>query len=143
VHSSPFDRARAWFGRDAPTTKILIVANLATLILSYASRGLLSSAAQAVAFRTDGVWQQPWTLVTYPLFAGGDLLGTLISALMLWWFGASLERAWGPRIFAPFFFALSAVFGLSIWLGSALLGIPGQRPASYCPRAASWSPGLS
>lgn len=128
-----YERARNWVARDAPVTKILIAANVATTLLAYAFPRLLSPAYELVSFGTASFGQKPWMLVTYPVLGSPDLIQTLFSCFMFWWFGGSLERSWGPRIFTPFFFGLSAVFGLSVWIGSLATGLPWATVGLWLP----------
>lgn len=111
----------------APLTLALIACNVVTLILGYAIGPLVAPAFAMLQFAPAEIVRQPWTLFTYPAIAGDDWLQTGLSCLMMWWFGASLERAWGTRAFALFFAGVSAAFALSLLVGMLVLAGPGPR----------------
>src|SRR5262249_48825513 len=135
MYSGPGSRARSFFVKGgAPLTTALIVSNLATLLLGYAAPGIFAPAFRMLEFSGSSSLQPPWTFFTYPVLSEGSLFTTLLSCLVMWWFGASLERAWGTRWFAGFFFGISAAFAFSISLGTAALGMGGR------PWAGLWLP---
>jgi membrane associated rhomboid family serine protease len=77
-------------------------------------------------FSTFAPWQVPWTFLTYPLVTY-DLFNLLFSGYWLWVVGGSLERAWSTRRFLQFFFGITLIESLGLWLGSLLLsaiGVP-------------------
>lgn len=64
----------------------------------------------------------PWQLVTYAFLHGG-LTHLAFNMFGLWMFGAELERVWGARRFATFFFVSVLVAALvqllvTAWMGS-------------------------
>jgi membrane associated rhomboid family serine protease len=52
-----------------------------------------------------------WTLLTY-MFVHADTLHILFNMLTLWFFGAELERLWGPRAFAKFYLLVGIGAGI-------------------------------
>jgi hypothetical protein len=123
MYSAPGDRVRQFFKKSgAPLTLILISSNLVTLLLGYATMGGLQEQLRSVVFFPGLAASRPWTLFTYPIISEGSLWGTLFAAFMMWWAGSSLERSWGTRWFAGFFFGISAVFAICVWAGTTVLG---------------------
>lgn len=104
---------------DCPVTWALIIANGLTFLLGFMGSGFLET---ALVFATGTVRQQPWTLLTYPLVAGGYIFWVLLSAYILWLFGGSLERAWGSRQYAVFLALVAVTSALGLELGSMLTG---------------------
>ncbi|HVH31198.1 MAG TPA: rhomboid family intramembrane serine protease [bacterium] len=104
---------------DCPVTWALIIANGLTFLLDFIGSGSLES---ALVFYTGTVLQRPWTLLTYPLVAGGSIFWILLSAYILWLFGGSLERAWGSRQYAVFWALVAVTSALGLELGSTLTG---------------------
>jgi len=136
MYSAPRNRGGNFLMRSAaPLTLALILSNLVTLVLGYAAAGLFGPLLSHLVFNGSAPWREPWSFVTYPFIYGGNLWNTLFSALVLWWAGSSLERAWGTRWFAVFFFGVSAAFALSLWLGGTVLGFQGAPviPGLFLP----------
>lgn len=109
----------------APLSLALIASNILTLFLAYGAARLFQPAFSLLEFQAADFLRQPWGLFTYPAVSEGNWLRTGFACLAMWWFGASLERAWGTKAFALFFFGVSAAFALSIWLGLLAIGILG------------------
>ncbi len=104
---------------DCPVTWALIIANGLTFLLGFIGSGSLQN---ALVFGTGTFLQQPWTLLTYPLVAGGQIIWVLLSAYILWLFGGSLERAWGSRQYVVFLALVTVTSALGIEVGSMLTG---------------------
>ncbi len=104
---------------DCPVTWALIIANGLTFLLGFIGSGFLQS---ALVFGTGTFLQRPWTLLTYPLVAGHDVLWVLLSAYILWLFGGSLERAWGNRQYVVFLALVAVASALGVEGGSMLTG---------------------
>lgn len=68
----------------------------------------------------------PWQLFTYP-FVGSGLIGTLLAALSLWFFGTALEDERGGRWLVEYLLAASVGGGIFACVVSLLLGayVPG------------------
>lgn len=101
-------------GAITPAVRGLIVANVAVFLI----QSLLEFARLEVAaslfvnlfgLRPDLVFSRFyfWQLGTY-LFLHGDLGHILINMLMLWMFGAEMERIWGPSRFLRYYFLTGA-----------------------------------
>ena len=65
---------------------------------------------------------QLWRPFTFPFTHGGNFWYLVTDALVLYFFGGSLERAWGSGRFLFFFFAAGIVNGLVVLALSPLLG---------------------
>lgn len=108
----------SWYG--IPVVKGILIATVACfllLVLSGPARGVVLENV-ALLFATEQPWyHRPWTLLTYPLaeMPAGVLgvLWVLISLLILFQFGGSLERAWGSANFLVFFLAITLLQGLA------------------------------
>lgn len=123
---------QALYEGNYPFTKVLIGVNLLTLTL-YTFNVL------------DPLWLQcaypdwirvPWTILTYPFLSLtilGYLDGFLSQALLLYWAGGSLERAWGTRTFILFYCAMSIVSVLGLSLGAFLIYLPAVYAANWLP----------
>jgi len=72
--------------------------------------------------------------LTYPLFST-DIIGMLLYALWLYWWGAPLERAWGTFYYARAFAAMSVISALGLALGAAVMHVPTEA-ANWLPLAA-------
>jgi membrane associated rhomboid family serine protease len=64
-----------------------------------------------------------WQPFTYQFAHSSDFFGFLGDAIVLFFFGGSLERAWGPGRFLFFFFACGILQGLAILALSPLLHV--------------------
>jgi membrane associated rhomboid family serine protease len=104
---------------DCPVTWAVIIANGLTFLLAFVGTGTLE---RALVFDSATFLQQPWTALTYPLVAGGQILWILLSAYVLWLFGGSLERSWGSRQYGVFLALVAVAAALGLWLGSVLTG---------------------
>jgi membrane associated rhomboid family serine protease len=60
-----------------------------------------------------------WQLVSY-MFLHADVWHILFNMLMLWMFGADLERDWGTRLFLKYYFLCGIAAGLCVVLASLL-----------------------
>ncbi len=103
-----------------PLTKGLILSNAITFFLI--ALGRLQIIPDLLAYSPDTVTIRAWTLVTYPLVAGGDVIGILFSCYWLWIAGGTLERSLGTTRFGVFFFLMSAISALGLLAGTLLSG---------------------
>lgn len=129
------DRLTYWLYRDRiPVVKLLIVSNILTFLairLSGAGKYL-----GWLAFDADTAFAAPWTLFTYPLIASCcGIVSLLFGYYWLWIAGGSLERAWGSRVFAWYFFLMSAVTALGLCVGSFMTGAPVSVAGLWLPIA--------
>lgn len=104
-----------------PLTKALIISNAVTFFLI--ALGRLQIIPNLLAYSPDALMTHAWTLVTYPLVAGGDVIGILFSCYWLWIAGGTLERSWGTTRFGVFFFLMSAISALGLLAGALLSGV--------------------
>lgn len=118
---------------DCPLTWAVLGANALSFVVAFAGGGALWS---ALAFRSFTALAQPWTLLTYPLVGGGNILWLLIGGYVFWLFGGSLERSWGRDY--PVFLALtSAATAVALTLGAGLFGRGVTLAGLWMPLAAS------
>jgi membrane associated rhomboid family serine protease len=92
-------------GGITPAVKILIIANVAVFILNMMPFGdgmtlFLGLSPQAV-FEQFALWQ-PFTYMF--LHSTGGIGHILFNMLSLWMIGTELERTWGTRFFAKYYF---------------------------------------
>jgi len=89
-----------------PVTTALIVANVALFLLQSVIPGLVVLFALwplATASLGQGVSFMPWQVVTYA-FLHGSLLHLAFNMFALYMFGGAIERVFGPRRYALFYF---------------------------------------
>ncbi len=104
-----------------PVTRNLLIATVAvSLLLPMVAPGLFNMMAlwplQSGRFA-------PWQLVTYAFLHGG-LAHLAFNMFGLWMFGSELERVWGPRRFATFYFASVLAAAVTQLLVTWLTGSP-------------------
>ncbi len=110
-----------WARSDVPAVLGLIAAFAALFLLSFVGLGGLTS---ALIWPVSVLWlSHPllWQPFTFP-FVHGDFMSLIVDALVLYFFGGSLERAWGARRFLLFFALSGLVAGLAVMMLSALNG---------------------
>jgi membrane associated rhomboid family serine protease len=88
-------------GPLTPAVRALIILNVAGYLLAlvWPALSIWLGLVPALVFERWWVWQP----VTY-LFLHGGLFHLLFNMLALWMFGVDLERRWGTRFFARFYF---------------------------------------
>lgn len=88
-------------GPWTPAIKLLIIANVAAFLITLVlpRLTLLFGLRPADIFGELRVWQP----LTY-MFLHGGIFHLLFNMLALWMFGVELERMWGTRLFAKFYF---------------------------------------
>jgi membrane associated rhomboid family serine protease len=102
-----------------PLTKSLLIANVVVFLLQQA---LGDSFSALIALWPLGSGEfMPWQLVTYA-FAHASLTHIAFNMYGLWMFGAELERVWGPRRLAVFYFVSVLTAAIAQLAVSALLG---------------------
>ncbi len=97
-------------GPLTPVVKALVMANVAMFLLSAVAPRLVATLGlvpESVLTRL-----QLWQLVTY-LFLHGGVFHILFNMLTLWMFGVELERRWGSRYFAKYYFVSGVGAGLT------------------------------
>jgi hypothetical protein len=100
----------------------LTIAIIAAYVLSFF---ILSSGGRALAIlgfhAMPGDITSIWTWVTWPLLGADHPFNVLFASLWAFWVCGSLERSWGIRTFAVFFFGTAAITAAGVALGSLLL----------------------
>ncbi len=131
---SATDKALYWLIRDSiPVTKALIIINaLFMLVLALFKT---SPILPLLAFDPLTVFRLPWTIFTYPLLGVGGVLSMVFAGYWLWIAGGSIERAWGSTRFAFYFFAMSALTAVGLFIGSVLTGTPAGAAGLWLPLA--------
>jgi membrane associated rhomboid family serine protease len=113
----------------APVTQILLLANVAVFMLqSFAEPLLIGTFALwplhiPAANQPDGAGFAPWQLVTYS-FLHGNLMHLLFNMLALYMFGSDIERVFGARRFAAYYFVCVVTAAVTQLLVSAAGNLP-------------------
>ena len=114
------DTQKSWAGSGFPLTIGFLVLQLGIKFIGLVAPGTFS----ALTFLAPGDWSQPWQIVTYPFVIGGEFFRFLFMAGLTYWFCGSLERSWGTRPFAVFFFGMTVFSALMLILGAVVLQVP-------------------
>ncbi len=103
-------------GPVTPVVKALIVAN----VVAYVATSLLPWLGAPFGLVPEEVLGgRLWQPITY-LFLHGSVFHILFNMLTLWMFGTELERMWGSRYFAKFYFVAGIGAGLTQIVASLL-----------------------
>lgn len=90
-----------------PVTRVLLFANIAVFLLQQVTGNYLIAHFALWPFGqspySDVVGFEPWQLVTYGFLHGG-LTHIAFNMLALWMFGGAIERLFGSRPFALYYF---------------------------------------
>jgi len=108
-------------GPVTPVVKALIVANVVVYVLTSVVPGLAAPFGLVPEEVLTGL--RVWQLVTY-LFLHGGVFHILFNMLTLWMFGTELERMWGSRYFARYYFVAGIGAGLTQILASLVPAAP-------------------
>ncbi len=129
------DKLEYWVLRGGmPITKLIIAANVITFfIFAFWMPEVLK---QFLIFNTKSISGYPWTVFTYPLAGYMSPFSLLFACYWLWIAGGSLERSWSSRTFGIFFFVISAITALGIYLASLIIGAPQILVGLWLPLAA-------
>jgi membrane associated rhomboid family serine protease len=92
-----------------PVTRALLLTNVAVFVLQLLTGALLP---QWLALWPPGTLFQPWQLLTYAFLHEG-YLHIFFNMFALYMFGTPLERYWGGRRFAVFYFVCVLTAGLT------------------------------
>ncbi len=109
----------SWQQGGNPLTLAIIAINFLTMVLVT----FRVPVVEWMMFVAPGWYLKPWTLLTYPLLST-RIISFLLHSLWLYSMGSSLERSWGTRSYAIYFFTMAAISALGIALGSAVLDVP-------------------
>ena len=96
---------------DAPATYVLIAAMVAGFLVDFFTNQqatIVFMWRPSMEWLKDGPYWQPFT---FP-FAHTGVLNLLFDGILLFWFGSSLERAWGTAKYLVFFFSSGIIAGL-------------------------------
>jgi membrane associated rhomboid family serine protease len=117
-----------------PVTQWLLIANVAIYVLE--SSGMFNAAGFAL-WPPGGFESRfaPWQLVTYSFLHGG-LTHIFFNMLALYMFGGEIERLFGSRFYAMYYFACvvaAAILHLVItaWMGAAPVPMVGASGGIY------------
>ena len=112
--------------RDIPVTWALIGTNVLTFLLAFLGMrtGLGESLLRTLALGPESLPWRPWSLLTWPLVAESSIINLLFSSMWAFTMGGSLERSWGGRRYAAFFFVCAALTAMTLWAGMRLLAAP-------------------
>lgn len=122
------DRFLYWLSADSmPATKLIIITYLATFLAIALFK--LDVIIEFAGFNAITAISRPWTFFTYPLVGAGSMLAPMgmlsliLTIVWTWWVSGSLERSWGTRTFTLFFFGMSAITAIGIFIGSIIFNI--------------------
>ena len=121
---SPLDSLRDFVRRGGvPVTLAIISVNVLTFLAVFFSPARTGTFLLTEAVFSGGSFiRAPWTLLTYALVSLPPIsFWTIINLVIFWLSGGSLERGWGSKRYAIFFFALTLASSLSLVIGGLLL----------------------
>jgi membrane associated rhomboid family serine protease len=115
-------RTFLWKSQE-PVTRTILAINVLTFLASFIAVYFVGARSpwSWLTFLTLAPWQEPWSLLTYPLVTYHPL-SLLLTGYWLWIVGGSLERSWTSQVFLRFFAAVTLATSLGLWIGSLLLG---------------------
>jgi membrane associated rhomboid family serine protease len=124
--NTPMDNMRDFVTRGGmPATLALLGVNMLTFLAMFFSPDVAGSfIINEMMLSSKSLLHAPWTILTFPLVAGPFSFWLIFNWVFFWLSGGSLERSWGSRRFTIFFFAVTAISGLSLFCGSLLLRTP-------------------
>jgi rhomboid family protein len=105
---------------DNPATMVLLGVMAVVFLVDFFSgnRLLFILAWQpSIEWLKHGPYFQPFT---FPFVHGNNIIGLLFDGLLLYWVGASLERAWGAQKYLFFFFITGILAGVVLIPQSAV-----------------------
>ena len=105
-----------------PLTQTLLIANVAIFFLMQA--GMMPAIESLALWPLDSGLFAPWQLITYG-FLHASLGHLAFNMFGLWMFGAELERVWGPRRMALFYFTSVLVAALTQQIVTLAMGASG------------------
>ena len=97
---------------DTPATYVILAVMVAVFVINFFGGDRLVPLlawSPSVGWLKSGAYWQPFTF-PFVHFSGG-ILGLLFDGILIYWFGASLERAWGTGKFLFFFFSSGILAG--------------------------------
>jgi hypothetical protein len=144
MYNTPQRNVQQFFDQHRCPVTIGIIAFyiVAFILLACGAKSLL-----VLAFTSPGSLSHPWTYVTWPLLPADPIgradnpINVLFACWWAFWVGGSLERSWGARTFAVFFFCTVAVSAIGVALGGQILhqgGILVGLWAGIAPPTIAW-----
>jgi membrane associated rhomboid family serine protease len=119
----------------APVTAGLVAAIVVAFLASFFSNGMMLR--PQLAFIPDGALSSPWTFFTYPFaYPPGAIFAIFFGALWLWSIGGSVERELDSRRYGIFFFVMTALGALFLWIGALGMGVSMPLETAWMPTAA-------
>jgi len=120
--STPMNTLRDFMTRGGiPVTMTLLCINILTFLAVFFLKDAGPILQSEVAFNLSNFFHAPWTLVTYPLVAPPFSLWMIVTWVFFWLSGGSLERSWGSRRYAIFFFFVTLFSSASLLFGGLIL----------------------
>jgi membrane associated rhomboid family serine protease len=108
-------RISPYSASDTPGVWAILSLMVAFFVISFF--GLADDIARWLAWPTVPAWfldLRFWQMVTFPFVHGTNVLSVLFDGLVVYFFGTSLERAWGTPRFVSFFFLSGIVAGFTV-----------------------------
>lgn len=112
MQPGPYRYRPASYGSETPAVYALLSIMGIVFLADFFLRGALTL---VLAWPVSLSWAHSmmlWQPFTFPFVHGASFLYLLTDALVLYFFGSSLERAWGSGRFLFFFFATGIIPGL-------------------------------
>lgn len=121
--NTPLDSARDFVTRGGiPVTLVLLSINILTFLAVFFSPAIAGPFVMTqMMFSSENLLRAPWTIFTFPLVAGPFSFWLIFNWIFFWLSGGSLERSWGSQRYIVFFFAVTAISALSLFVGGLLL----------------------
>jgi len=113
-------------GPLTPAIKILIIANVVAFVVDYLAPSLGLARTFGLSPRDVLTRLQLWQPLTY-MFLHAGFSHILFNMLGLWLFGTELERMWGTKFFAKYYFVCGAGAAATTMLLSLLPGSIGTQ----------------
>lgn len=118
-----------------PGTVGIVVAIVIGFLISFFTNG--QTLVPNLAFLPFDAWARPWTFATFPYAYGPrDLVAVLFLCLWLWGIGMSVERELGTPRFVGFWFTMTILGALCLWIGSKITGQIQPLTGAFMPVSA-------
>jgi signal transduction histidine kinase len=104
----------------APATVALVVLLVLSFLVAWTFRGTLF-----LALGPDAPIR-PWSFLTFPFADSGDgrqLFWFLILLFWMWWVSSAMEMDVGAPKLIGFWVLMTALFGISIWVGMVIMNV--------------------
>ncbi len=119
---SPLDNIRHFLlSGGIPVTLILLALSIGTFLATFFTNHALDNFyAHDLMFSSYSAIHAPWTFFTYPLVSYQFSLWTVVLWVFLFLSAGSLERSWGSTRFTGFFFGITGISALSLFIGTLI-----------------------